>query len=313
MSAQTYRNLAVAWLPESRDNRVFKIIVFIVLAVVLAVSLVITAVDVPPKERRIIKTPDRVAEFMEQKKLEATPAPTPEPTPVPTPLPTPKPKVPRKIPEEDKQPLTKEQEKAREEAEKTGVLALTSELADLFDTSDIDQQVGAKLKRNSANKAAGVNTDVLTAGVGEGSGGVSDADYVAGVGATSLDIRDVEQIKQSLVASERVEKKSTSGSSERTGKVRSEEEVTIVFDQHKGQLYSIYNRERRKKPGLKGKLVLEITIAPNGSVVSVKIKSSELNDPALERRLVARIKQFKFEAKDVEQVTVTFPVEFLPI
>jgi len=85
-----------------------------------------------------------------------------------------------------------------------------------------------------------------------------------------------------------------------------------VFDQHKGSLYSIYNRERRKKPGLKGKIVLELTISPEGKVTAARIVSSELNDPSLERRLLARVKMFKFQEKSVEPVTVVFPVEFLP-
>ena len=58
--------------------------------------------------------------------------------------------------------------------------------------------------------------------------------------------------------------------------------------------------------------MLELAIAPNGSVVKCRIVSSELNNPKLEKRLVARIKLFKFAAKDVSQITITYPVDFLP-
>ena len=68
-------------------------------------------------------------------------------------------------------------------------------------------------------------------------------------------------------------------------RIRPEEEVTIVFDRNKGRLYSLYNRARRSNPHLKGKVGIEITIAPAGTVTNVKILSSELGDPKLESRL----------------------------
>ncbi|MCK4708418.1 MAG: energy transducer TonB, partial [Gammaproteobacteria bacterium] len=93
---------------------------------------------------------------------------------------------------------------------------------------------------------------------------------------------------------------------------RAEEGITIVFDQHKSQLYTIYNRARRKNPGLKGKIVLEITVAPSGKVTKIRVISNQLNDSKLETRLVKRIKQFNFGAQLVEEITVTYPIEFLP-
>ncbi len=43
-----------------------------------------------------------------------------------------------------------------------------------------------------------------------------------------------------------------------------------------------------------------------------EIVSSELNDPDLEAKLVARVKLFRFEAKDVEPITTTKPIDFFP-
>ena len=68
----------------------------------------------------------------------------------------------------------------------------------------------------------------------------------------------------------------------------------------------------REEPGLQGKVVLKLTIAPSGSVVDLSIVSSELRTPELESKLLARIRQFDFGAKDVEQMIVTWPVDFLP-
>ena len=47
-------------------------------------------------------------------------------------------------------------------------------------------------------------------------------------------------------------------------------------------------------------------------MTACRVVSSELNDTELEHKLVTRIKQFQFEAKDVETITTTKPIEFFP-
>jgi TonB family protein len=59
-------------------------------------------------------------------------------------------------------------------------------------------------------------------------------------------------------------------------------------------------------------VVLELKIAPSGAVVDCRIASSELKTEELERKLLARIRQFDFGAKDVEVMVVSWPVDFLP-
>ena len=43
-----------------------------------------------------------------------------------------------------------------------------------------------------------------------------------------------------------------------------------------------------------------------------EILSSELGSPELERKLVQRVLLFRFEAKDVEAMTTTKPIDFFP-
>ena len=93
---------------------------------------------------------------------------------------------------------------------------------------------------------------------------------------------------------------------------RSIEEVKLVFERNKGAIYAIYNRALREEPSLQGKVVLELRIAPSGEVIEVKVISSELKAAELERKLLARIRQFDFGAKDVDQMVVSWPVDFLP-
>ncbi len=93
---------------------------------------------------------------------------------------------------------------------------------------------------------------------------------------------------------------------------RSIEDIKLVFERNKGAIYAIYNRALREDPGLQGKVVLKLTIAPSGAVLECRIESSELRTPELESKLLARIRQFDFGAKDVDQMIVTWPVDFLP-
>jgi protein TonB len=51
---------------------------------------------------------------------------------------------------------------------------------------------------------------------------------------------------------------------------------------------------------------------PSGELAACELVSSELNDPELERKLVARVRMFRFEACDVATMTTTKPIEFFP-
>jgi periplasmic protein TonB len=93
---------------------------------------------------------------------------------------------------------------------------------------------------------------------------------------------------------------------------RSLEEIRLVFDRNKGAIYAIYNRALRDDPSLQGKVVLKLTIAPSGAVTDIRVESSELKAAELESKLLARIRGFDFGAKDVNPMTVTYPLDFLP-
>ena len=86
----------------------------------------------------------------------------------------------------------------------------------------------------------------------------------------------------------------------------------MVFDRNKGAIYSVYNRALRKDPTLQGKVVLQLTIAPSGKVIRCELVSSELHDAALGQKITQRVKLFNFESKDVSEVTITYPIDFLP-
>jgi len=93
---------------------------------------------------------------------------------------------------------------------------------------------------------------------------------------------------------------------------RAIEDVRLVFERNKGSIYAIYNRALRDEPGLQGKVVLKLTIAPSGGVTDLRIVSSELKLPDVEQKLLARIRTFDFGAKDVNEMVVNYPLDFLP-
>jgi TonB family protein len=93
---------------------------------------------------------------------------------------------------------------------------------------------------------------------------------------------------------------------------RAIEDVRLVFERNKGSIYAIYNRALRDEPGLQGKVVLKLTIAPSGAVTDLRIVSSELKQAEVESKLLARIRTFDFGAKDVNEMVVNYPLDFLP-
>jgi hypothetical protein len=93
---------------------------------------------------------------------------------------------------------------------------------------------------------------------------------------------------------------------------RSTEEIALVFTKNKGAIDMMYVRALRDNPALQGKVVIELTIAPSGDVTAVRIVSDDLNDPAFEEKLRARILLFKFETRDVATMIATHTLDFFP-
>ena len=93
---------------------------------------------------------------------------------------------------------------------------------------------------------------------------------------------------------------------------RSLDEITKVMTANQTAFFTVYQRELRKNPTLKGKVVFKIVIEPDGSVSECSVIDSELVNPGLERKLALRIKSINFGAKDVETTSVDFPIDFLP-
>lgn len=316
-----YKKLALEWQPKATASDHFKWIMLAVFVVVIALAIVIAFIKVPERgPRQITKVPDRIANFIaERPKKIITPAPIPEPKPVLTPrkktIPQPvleqsaQTRVERKRPSEiDKKPLSANKQQARNVAQQSGLLALASEMRELTDTSEVNKNIRAKLQDSKITTEAATHKIDLIATTSQSS--IDTEKITAKVNMTELQQRDINN--QTTAATERAEREKAAIAKNNNVGGRTPADLTRVFDKNRPGLYSLYERERRKDSSLKGRVVFELTILPNGKVASVKIVSSDLNNPALEARIMNRIKLFTFAPTSGESVTVNYPVEFLP-
>jgi len=102
------------------------------------------------------------------------------------------------------------------------------------------------------------------------------------------------------------EQEGKQGGSGRT-QYRSAQNIQEVLLSHNQVIKYCYERELRRYPSLKGKVVVRITINPQGEVVEVSIVNSTLNNERVERCIIARISNWKdFKSVDPEAGNVTF-------
>jgi protein TonB len=305
LMAPYYRLYELPWSPTAEVEQRFRKVMRNLLIAFAILTLIVPFL--PVKESSTLTPPalpDRVVQIVLEKKL---------PPPPPPPKEEPKPEAEKKPEPEKPKPVEvkpKPQDDARKQANKA--LAVFDELDALRDTSIIDKAQQSKNLTAAVNEQTRSERALITSKVGAGSGGINTAAMSRsyGGGAGSLTGRDTTQVASSLGGGDgRSEVRRTSGS----GKgARSREEVELTFDQNKGAIYSIYTRALRDVPDLKGKVVLEITISPTGEVLNCVVVSSELNNPDLERKLVLKVKTFRFPARDVETLTLTKPIDFFP-
>jgi protein TonB len=155
-----------------------------------------------------------------------------------------------------------------------------------------------------------VTRSLITAKAGGTSGGIS-APTSSGLasGGGSLNGIRTAQIKGPTLATGNQGTTRAGGSGKAS---RSADEIALVFTRNKGAIDAMYARALRDNPALQGKVVIELTITPAGDITAARIVSSDLNDPEFESKLLARIRLFKFEAKDVATLTATKPIDFFP-
>jgi protein TonB len=285
-----FRRYELPWSPAEEMERRFRVILR---NLVIALAIIAVIIWFLP-HRAVVQNTESLPERVVQLVMEPPPPPPPPPPPKPEkPLEkvTPKPQVPV-------DPRVKASKSA----------AVFDALAQLRDM-DVDKFAKNQPKTTDPGDVSSVQRSLIQSKAAGTSGGIS-APTSSGLasGSGSLNGIRTAQVKDPTLAS--------GGPGTRAGgsgkASRGSEEIALVFTKNKGAIDAMYARALRDNPALTGKVVLEITIAPSGDITAARIVSSELKDPEFESKLLARIRLFKFEAKDVATLTATKPIDFFP-
>jgi periplasmic protein TonB len=278
-------------LPGER-RRQWIILAILALLCLLAI-IIIESTHIPKKDRRDAEEiPERLARLVMERKQEEPPPPPPvaEPEKAPEPEPeAPKPEAPK--PEPTPERVERAREVARQELK-----VFEDSLAGLRDLAPV---VSNQPLRTGGAESAKVERSLITSRAGTGSGGIAVASVSSGGGGGgSLEGAQVAQVESGIAAA--AEAAQTVRQTSDGKSVRTEEQIRRTFDRSQGRINSAYQRALRQNPALRGTLVLTLTIAPSGEVTDVAVKSSDVGDMELERRILVIVQSMDFGALPVE-------------
>ncbi|MBE0500575.1 MAG: AgmX/PglI C-terminal domain-containing protein [Desulfuromonadales bacterium] len=322
VSSVPERVVIMPWSSDSASEKAFRHSMLGALLLFVVVSLLMHWVTVPVSEQTSgsVVIPERLAKLVKQEP--AKPAP---------------PKVAEKPPEEKKptEPIEKEAPKekpkvaatpadtraARTKAEGSGVLAFKNSFEELIEETPV-AGLGSQAR---LSKGPGTGTGSggprasrsLVAIQGKsGSGGISNVTVSRsisnGESGTAGKIGNAGFARvESAVAG--LQEEAGRKVSDGPGPARTDEEIQIVFDRYKSTLYRIYNKELRKDPALRGKILLRLTIDPEGMVASCTVEKTDLASSGLVAAIVERVRKFNFgPKKGTPKTTILYPIDFLP-
>lgn len=340
-----FREMIMPWTKSAESERRFRRAVLVAMLICLLLGMIIESVTVPMPDRKIdvVEIPKRLAKLVKQE----PPRPVPPPEPI-----APKAEEEIQKPKDETKPVPKKQETAkkttepkpkpkqvaggggggpkgaRKKAERAGVLAFKNSFSDLMDETPIAKLgTEARLSKESprvAGQAVAQRSLVAMQAKGGTSGGIGLAKFSRNVGSgngnglggsgigkggSRGNGAGFDTVESAIANIEEAGRPLSDG----PGPGRTDEEIQIVFDRYKATLYRIYNRQLRKDPTLRGKILLRISIETDGSVSLCKVESTDLASDELVAKIVARIKRFNFGLKeDVPVLTILYPIDFLP-
>jgi outer membrane biosynthesis protein TonB len=349
ISPVPYRAMIMPWTKHAGSERRFRRAVLVAMLICLIFGYSIPKVSVPLPEYAdtVVEIPERLAKLVKKEPPRPLPAPKPVPKEPEEKLQKvkdeSKPEPEKKKPDKElkkKAPAPKppqvakksggKSSAARKKAERVGVLAFKDTFKDLMDETPVAKlgtearitRASPKVKGQAvaqrslvamqapSGSSGGISNFGISRNLGNGNGGRLGGSGIgkgsgggngSGVGFTKVEssLANIEESSRPL--------------SDGPGPGRTDEEIQIVFDRYKAALYRIYNRELRKDPTLRGKILLKISIETSGAVSLCRVESTDLGSPELVAKIVARIKRFNFGPKEgVSKITILYPIDFLP-
>lgn len=307
------------WSRGSSEDRRYRWSLVLTVIAASAAVYAISLVSVPATERpKQLELPERMARLVREEPEPPPPPPEPVEEPVEEEeLPEPEPELAEEeTPSEEAEPETEvvelSEQEVKEKVQTKGILAFRESFAQratLTTTAQLGSQARVRAVGDDALDRP-QRSMVTSNAPGLGSSGINLGEISRDVGGNGA----VASVEVARVASSI----DTAGAIERpqAGTAlagRTDEDIQIVFDRYKSALYRLYNRELRRDPRLRGQVVLELTIEPDGSVSSCKLQSSNMNAPQLVQQVVDRVLTFDFGAmEDTAAVTIIYPIDFLP-
>ncbi|MEX2149206.1 MAG: AgmX/PglI C-terminal domain-containing protein [Steroidobacteraceae bacterium] len=324
---------AMAWARGGEDDWRFRKALAASLAISLLFGALLPMIDLPlPMPFEAADVPKRLAQLVREEKAKPLPPPPvveeatpPEEQRQQEQKPDPKP---RPVEKRDELPpempaYAAVEPEPQKSVEKAGILAFKEKFASLAqdraaprlgadarfsDAEDASGEASSRsmLTSNAPGSSGGINLASLSRNVGGGGNG-------AGGGGSGAGMQGVQVGRAtSSIAS------IGGGGGDRPlarggpGLARTDEEIQIVFDRYKAAFYRLYNRELRNDPTLRGQMILRLTIEPDGSVSMCVLQSSDMAAPNLSAQVVDRVRTINFGAKEVQALTIVYPIDFLP-
>lgn len=342
MSAIFYVRQTLPWDHLPGESERLRKLMGIMLFLAFLIWLIVPLVKIPKLERAQEEAvPERLAKMVIAQKIElAKPKPIVRPKkevkaekPHETTVAKTATTRPREVVQDSAKATSDEVRQARGVAESKGVLAFKDSFSDMIDADDAAPvRLGADARVSTAGQqavggaggrgAGGTRALITSKG---GSGGIAGADISRGYlgsgsgggggsgGSGSAITGGGVKVGKAQSAVGASVKEAGRPLSKGVGPARTDEEIQIVFDKYKAALYRIYNRELRNDPSLRGKMVLALTIEPDGQVSACKVQSTDMDSPTLSADIVEKVLKFNFGAKEgVPTTKIVYPIDFLP-
>ncbi|NLP09355.1 energy transducer TonB [bacterium] len=140
--------------------------------------------------------------------------------------------------------------------------------------------------RGGRTTTSGVKSHDLIFGPGDGARGGSGTG--AGSGSVVARKSDIETVGLAPLTAE----SDLQGGGGSVAGARNVNEVSAVVYSHSQAIQYCYERELKRNPELKGKVVVRFTILPNGTVTNATILSSTLDNENVERCILSRVSRW---------------------
>lgn len=326
MTSLTYRTPELPW-GDSKQEHLFNKIFAVLLVATLVLGGVVPNITLPEiKREKLEKLPPQLAKVIQRKKELPKPIVPPKPVvkekpfekkieakkveapkivakPVIAPVVVPKPK-PKPAASKDRSP---ERVKAAKEKAKKLIANFSNDLADMQNMVDMSTlAVDSSALTNAGAAATVVGTVVNQAAVNRVNG-VDENTLTRSTGAEQLAVAQrtttqVKELPKDVLPVQEVKV---------AGMARSQMQIRRVFEQSKSRFDRIYRKALRENPALQGTVTLGLDVNASGEVSDCSVKSSDLKDAKVEKRIAMTCKMLAFDASSKADV-FEYPLTFAP-